>query len=570
MMAQEDKLVIQTGMELQKVASDTKEATLAIKSMTGSVKQLGSVSKSTLKSVNNSFGGLTSSVKTFESSAVGGLKEQLLYLYNLKKSYAELKLVFGKGGQASSGGGNGSQLGSALGGIGKSAASGLSKIFLNLPDLLSASLTTIDFSSLGGPFSSALGSMLGSIDLTTFTQGMAQKMVAAGTNIAPAMTQVGLGLAASFNQMLATLDFSALGTVLAQRLMALPLQLSAIVTALDWSALGLGIAAVLTTLLTSIDLSMIATTIANFLNGIATTIMTFVTTFDWAGLAANVFNGINSLFTGIDWGLLAATISQTAMTLLQTMIDIVMGIDWGSIGLAIWQFIANIDWLGLIGNLLNLAFELLKGAGETIKGLLGGIFSSVASFFSGIWNNITQIFGNVANWFKDKFSQAWEAVKNVFSAGGRVFDGIKDGILNGLKNVINALIKGINRVIQIPFDGINTALRGIKGIEILGLRPFGWISTIKTPQIPYLATGAVIPPNAPFLAVLGDQRRGNNIEAPEGLIRKIVREEAGQGGARGGSYRFTAQINRRTLFEEFINEAKLRQMTTGRNPFELA
>ena len=50
-----------------------------------------------------------------------------------------------------------------------------------------------------------------------------------------------------------------------------------------------------------------------------------------------------------------------------------------------------------------------------------------------------------------------------------------------------------------------------------------------TPQIPYLATGAVIPPRAPFMAVLGDQTNGRNLEAPEDLIRKIVREESGGG-----------------------------------------
>ena len=43
--------------------------------------------------------------------------------------------------------------------------------------------------------------------------------------------------------------------------------------------------------------------------------------------------------------------------------------------------------------------------------------------------------------------------------------------------------------------------------------------------MPQLATGAVIPPNAEFLAMLGDQRMGRNIEAPENLIREIMQEE---------------------------------------------
>lgn len=55
-------------------------------------------------------------------------------------------------------------------------------------------------------------------------------------------------------------------------------------------------------------------------------------------------------------------------------------------------------------------------------------------------------------------------------------------------------------------------------------------SEVSAANVPYLASGAVIPPNAPFTAVLGDQRNGTNLEAPEDLIRKIVREESGVGG----------------------------------------
>lgn len=85
-----------------------------------------------------------------------------------------------------------------------------------------------------------------------------------------------------------------------------------------------------------------------------------------------------------------------------------------------------------------------------------------------------------------------------------------------------------------------------------------------------LAKGAVIPPRSEFLAVLGDQKQGNNIETPEALLRKIVREETAGRQTSGGSYRFTAQINRRTLFDEMMKEAQMRRDTSGRNPFEMA
>lgn len=53
----------------------------------------------------------------------------------------------------------------------------------------------------------------------------------------------------------------------------------------------------------------------------------------------------------------------------------------------------------------------------------------------------------------------------------------------------------------------------------------GGYSTEPTSYVPYLAEGAVIPPNAPFTAVLGDQRNGYNLEGPEDMFRGIVREE---------------------------------------------
>ena len=66
----------------------------------------------------------------------------------------------------------------------------------------------------------------------------------------------------------------------------------------------------------------------------------------------------------------------------------------------------------------------------------------------------------------------------------------------------------------------------IAGKEIVPAADF---QLFKLPQIPQLAQGAVIPPNHTFLAALGDQTSGNNIETPEGLMRQIVREEVGGG-----------------------------------------
>ena len=150
-------------------------------------------------------------------------------------------------------------------------------------------------------------------------------------------------------------------------------------------------------------------------------------------------------------------------------------------------------------------------------------FSKVATWASELWGKITKPFKDIATWFSTKFSDAWTAVKNVFSAGGKIFDGIKEGILNGLKTVVNGLITGINKVVKIPFDGINTALKKIKEVNILGYKPFDWISTISVPQIPMLAQGGYVKANQPQLAMIGDNRHQGEIVAPENKMLEMIK-----------------------------------------------
>lgn len=227
---------------------------------------------------------------------------------------------------------------------------------------------------------------------------------------------------------------------------------------------------------------------------------------------------------------------------------------------------AGTAFKGVWGNIKNAFSNVGSWFGEKFRGgftSVKGAFSTAGAAFKGIWGNIKGAFGNVSGWFKTTFSLAWEKVKNVFSSGGRVFTGIKDGILNGLKKVINALISGINKVIKVPFDGINTALQKIRDISIFGNHPFSAISTINVPEIPRLATGAVIPPNREFMAVLGDQRSGNNIEAPEALIRKIVREE----GSGVQTVNIVATMDGEVVFRKTVELDKKHQKQYGKSAY---
>lgn len=161
-------------------------------------------------------------------------------------------------------------------------------------------------------------------------------------------------------------------------------------------------------------------------------------------------------------------------------------------------------------------------------------WSAAGRFFSGIWTSIKNAFGAVGSWFKDTFSKAWTAVKNVFSTGGKIFDGIKEGIANVFTTVVNGIIGGINKVIAVPFNAINNALRRIRDISIMGLTPFSWIKTFAVPQIPKLETGAVLEKGQVGLL------EGNGAEAVVPLhqnrkwISAVARDMDGAIGGQGG------------------------------------
>lgn len=155
---------------------------------------------------------------------------------------------------------------------------------------------------------------------------------------------------------------------------------------------------------------------------------------------------------------------------------------------------------------------------------------------------------------------------------GRIISGIGSDI----QNQMNYVISSVNSAIS----NINNSIRGIErgftfSYDITN--PFNntryWgsysLSLPKVSQIPYLASGAVIPPNKEFMAVLGDQKQGTNIEAPESLIRRIVREEVGNSG---GTQRIEVPIylDKRQIAKAVANGAKEIRQQTGRNPLELA
>ena len=208
----------------------------------------------------------------------------------------------------------------------------------------------------------------------------------------------------------------------------------------------------------------------------------------------------------------------------------------------------------------------LSDLAEKIVSIWNGIKSSAKEKWDAIWSTIKGVVKKIVDGIVGKFNGARDKVV-------AVFEGIKNkvkGILNKVIGIVNGAIGTVNGAIS----GIESAL-SFGPWEVptpFGSKTIGFSANFpRVPTIPYLAKGAVIPPRSEFLAVLGDQKNGRNLEAPEGVIKDIIDDAFARHQQNStGNVRFTAQINRRTVFDEIIEEAKLRRDTSGRNPFELA
>lgn len=226
---------------------------------------------------------------------------------------------------------------------------------------------------------------------------------------------------------------------------------------------------------------------------------------------------------------------------------------------------------------VKLAFNQIVDA---IKAAINVALDVIGYLVAGIKENIInakKIFGDIIDFIKNVFIGDW---KNAWNSIKKIFVDIWNMMVQNVKRPINLIIDIINDLIKGVCDGINNVLGFLNSfhidvpdwVPVFGGDTWGFnVPTIQIPpQIPHLATGAVIPPNAPFTAILGDQRSGTNIETPLATMIDAFNAALDRRGNRGGSYRFTAQLNRRVIFDEVIEEAKLRQTLSGSNPFELA
>ncbi len=177
------------------------------------------------------------------------------------------------------------------------------------------------------------------------------------------------------------------------------------------------------------------------------------------------------------------------------------------------------DWtesFGAIGEVLNVFFDTIGEVWDSIKDIFGGIIDFLTGVFTGDWE------------------KAWDGVTKIFDGIAGVIGGIVDGIIGVIKTVIEAIQGAIQKIKEFfsesskasatgPVGGAFSSISGMSSNSTNSARSVSGYSMV---DIPHLATGSVIRGGNPFMAILGDQPRGQvNVEAPLDTIKQAVREE---------------------------------------------
>lgn len=203
---------------------------------------------------------------------------------------------------------------------------------------------------------------------------------------------------------------------------------------------------------------------------------------------------------------------------------------------AVFDYMSPIfDWIGTTAiDILKSFGDMFSNVGKVFEkkgGKIREIFDIIGKAIQSFWELVKPIFNWIKNIVVDVFDTIDEIIGGVIDTLYDLTYFLKYVFQGDWKNAWNSIVSVFKNIVNIIIDALNILVRGVNKISfkapdwipLLGGKKWGF----NIPEIPRLATGAVIPPNNEFMAILGDQKSGRNLEAPEDLIRQIVREESG-------------------------------------------
>ena len=187
---------------------------------------------------------------------------------------------------------------------------------------------------------------------------------------------------------------------------------------------------------------------------------------------------------------------------------------------------------GKIGLDISGIIQIAKNYVTNLFAILKDAVSGNVDAFVRVWQGIIEF---ISGTFSQDWEMAWTGIKDILA-------GVLNGIITLFENATNLCRNNINSILDLMQELTSFKLPDwLGGFEFKGIN----IPRLDKIKLPRLATGAVIPPNREFLAVLGDQKQGNNIEAPESAIEAAVARGMPQYG--GGNQTAILKIGEQEL-----------------------
>lgn len=384
---------------------------------------------------------------------------------------------------------------------------------------------------------------------------------------------LGNSIAACINSAIANIPWMEAGLGLSGFVVGLLHTLIATVQGTDWTALGQNIVS----MVSAIDwvglfsaMGTLAIDVLQAINGILNQvdwgavgqkIMECIEAVDWAGILSQLGEIINNL-----WPLLLAILGAALLPQISTFIlSTVLGAVLNALAVFIASVVASIGlWPLLLVAAVSVILaaiietlrkhgddiragvdkfgetiaDIIRSAGEKVKEIWNGLWLTVKLIGMQLWEDITQGWNdfwiNIGTALDSAVADIQQGWNDAWTAVSDFVSDIWDGITDTIETAINGIIGLVNGMISAIVGGVNGVIGVLNGFgfdvpewaqDKLGVERVGFnIDPITAPQIPYLAQGAVIPANHEFLAVLGDQTNGTNIEAPLATIQQALAE----------------------------------------------
>ncbi len=289
-----------------------------------------------------------------------------------------------------------------------------------------------------------------------------------------------------------------------------------------WEELGAELAGTVERIFESIDFSRIGTMLADGVNYAFQGLKNFTASVPWEAMAISIYTGLNNMIQGINWEEAGKILSAFVMKLLGVFQEVAQKTDWEGLARGIGEFLSNIDWMGIFGTVWNVLWEVFSGcidglfetlAGKIILGmavitgedglfskLLGGaielvsnlgpilnsiasvIFSPTGSLILGIaagvlliianwdkikeaaeiiWSGITEFLQTTWNSISETAAAVWGGITDFF---GRIWNGMKEAaeaVWNGISNFLQGTWEGIRNSAEAIWNGISGFLEGV-------------------------------------------------------------------------------------------------------------